>query len=528
MGDKLTEKGELVTEVKLEKEPISQVLSRRTKEYFIGTKKEVKKEEEKKEEKNPLKAGKPLSRNHIILESMQGNIEVHYYWFLKFFEETGDQYGAGFAPGAYLDPKGGYKDEGAVIKVRDLYTSSEASSYWGNIEARRAAQQDKFAQYMVNIGQMVKSIFPMIRELRLIDERIQYFDQSKAGDKDAEVALKTIWTDQVEGGTKAPTSLFALAGQPGYSTLPDLFFAVAPKSSKDIDKELDKIKNEYGLNVRVLNILGNKLKQYLIWKENVEGEFRQRKKFMVRYLNQHYHVIKLYLNWLRPYLVNIKSLQMESTMNDPDLAKAFDSGKIELELLGRLDSTWVKLDEAGKEKNLHFADLHEHFKFEMYHPCVLIKIKHLTLPSMAFQQEGSRGPIHTGSTDIIMESYVATKDEIKDYQTYKDVEDLKLIELVNHSIKALEDDLVKYLKEAEQEVKVEKKEEKVEQEGIFEPFKALFHGFKDLVPTKSKPEGQKKSEKELAIEKKVAEGLAKEKLGRTYMIFKLTHGMFVD
>src|SRR3989344_3706272 len=492
MGDKLTEKGELVTEVKLEKEPISQVLSRRTKEYFIGTKKEVKKEEEKKEEKNPLKAGKPLSRNHIILESMQGNIEVHYYWFLKFFEETGDQYGAGFAPGAYLDPKGGYKDEGAVIKVRDIYTSSEASSYWGNIEARRAAQQDKFAQYMVNIGQMVKSIFPMIRELRLIDERIQYFDQSKAGDKDAEVALKTIWTDQVEGGTKAPTSLFALAGQPGYSTLPDLFFAVAPKSSKDIDKELDKIKNEYGLNVRVLNILGNKLKQYLIWKENVEGEFRQIKKFMVRYLNQHYHVIKLYLNWLRPYLVNIKSLQMESTTNDADLAKAFDSGKIELELLGRLDSTWVKLDEAGKEKNLHFADLHEHFKFEKYHPCVLIKIKHLTLPSMAFQQEGSRGPIHTGSTDIIFESYVATKEDIKEYQTYKDVEDLKLIELVNHSIKA------------------------------------LFHGFKDLVPTKSKPEGQKKSEKELAIEKKVAEGLAKEKLGRTSMIFKLTHGMFVD
>jgi len=508
MVEKLTNQGIIKEVIYEERKPIPEKVF----EFLLGPKKGIK---EKKKSSNPFD-NPPLGTKHIVMKSMQSNVEAHYYWFLDFFQDAADQYGGGFY-GANTYGKG-HKDDGEIIKLRDLFTAAESSAYWGNIEARRSAQQDKFAQYMVNIGTMIKSMFPMIRELRLIDERLEFFKQSKSGDKHAETSLKTIWTDQVEGGTKTPTSIFALSGQPGYSTLPDLFFAINPKTSMDVEKEINKFK-DYGINKRVKNILGNKLKQYLIWKEKVEKEFDQRKNFMTKYLRQHYHVIKLYLNWLRPYLRNIQRLQMQGTGKDPDLAAAFETNKVELELLGKINHTW---------KKTNIGDFEERFEFRKYYPCLRIRIKHLALPNMAYQKEYSRGAIHTGTTDIWFESFVATDKDIQEYQDAIDKEDFELIGLVNESIDALKEDLIKYLKEGGEEPKIEKKSPENKNQGLFEPFKALIEGFKEIIPKKGKGEDEpKKSPKQLEEEKNFAKSIAAGKLGRTHMIFKLTHGMYI-
>ena len=59
------------------------------------------------------------------------------------------------------------------------------------------------------------------------------------------------------------------------------------------------------------------------WKEKTYQELTTREKFVLKYLRQHYNTIKLYMNWIRPYLRNVKDLQMEGDNTDAALAKAF-------------------------------------------------------------------------------------------------------------------------------------------------------------------------------------------------------------
>ena len=53
---------------------------------------------------------------NLIIETMQGGVEVHYYWFLNFLRSK-NAFGLGYDH---------------IIKIRDVYAAGESSSFWGS------------------------------------------------------------------------------------------------------------------------------------------------------------------------------------------------------------------------------------------------------------------------------------------------------------------------------------------------------------------------------------------------------------
>ncbi|MCH8329399.1 MAG: hypothetical protein IIB81_03320, partial [Nanoarchaeota archaeon] len=74
----------------------------------------------------------------------------------------------------------------------------------------------------------------------------------------------------------------------------------------------------------------------MAWKEHTFEEMKNRRVFTLKFLRQHYEVIRMYIQWVRPYLRNIQRLQLDQSKTEtPDLLVAFESSMIEVELLAR-------------------------------------------------------------------------------------------------------------------------------------------------------------------------------------------------
>lgn len=441
----------------------------------------------------------------LILDSMQTGVEANYFWILRFMQNR-VPHGLGCSG-----------KEGRIEKLRDLYTAGEASSYWGSQEQKRAAQIDKFSAIMQSIGGMLKSTFQMLREIRIIDERLEYYKGYNEKDDSSSVALKSVWVDMVEGGAKNPGSVYGLASQVGFTVLPDLFFKFHPKDQKDVDKILKRLKKEK-MNRKVREILGRKLKQFIIWKQKTEKEITTRKNFMLKYLRQHFNAMKLNMNWLKPYIRNIGRLEFEDISHDPEVLKSLETAKTEVEILGVLN----EYDYADPRTSYITT-----YKFKKYKACILIRMSFVALPQMSFQKEYSRGAIQTGRTIIQVEYYAATEKEIEEYKKYIDHQDTEILTSLHASLDAMKEELDKYLEEAGELIKKEKKEVKKESitKGILEPFTSAISGFKEVLNIKSKPS---KLAPKHTNEKKLALKLAKEKAATIYDIYKKTHKMLAE
>ena len=91
----------------------------------------------------------------------------------------------------------------------------------------------------------------------------------------------------------------------------------------------------------------------MLWKEKTEKELRTRRNFVLAYLAQEYNVIKMYASWLKPYMENVKKLQQNRELNQADIVTAFETAKIELELLAVKNTYSLKTPE-GYEENKEF------------------------------------------------------------------------------------------------------------------------------------------------------------------------------
>ncbi len=470
----------------------------------------IKKSEEKKEETKFEDRDKLLGKRidqwhfHMVIQK-PGGLEETYFWLLNYLRS------------GHL---GGYE----ITKTSDVFTATESSSYFGDLGTRKTQLQDKVAQYLGTIGNMSKALFQIIRELRIIDERLTYYDESKkqwSKDKEqheegeaAEVALKSIWVDMVEGGAKNPNSVTSLSTQVGFITLPDFFYKISAKSIKDVDKSVDKLKKE-GVNRKVREILKRKLFQYYTWKEKTEKEIRNRRNFTLKYLRQHYYSMKTYIRWIKPYLRHINKLELAHYQNDPELVTAFETAKIEVEVIAT-----KKTFEAETPLGLVKAPYQEVM------PCIRLQFKYTTIPQMAFQQGYQKGAIHAGKLEVIMEAFTPKAKDIKKYEELKEKEDFEIIEALEASMMSLGDELKRYLEEAGEKFDEEKKEKEPEKDTMLSPFIGIFKGFKELIPKRGKKEETKKEEKSKFIsqEGSQAKGVNRD-LFVLYHIYKKAHGM---
>jgi len=477
---------------------------------LVGLQKKEKPKEEPIEadkllEKTQLKnlRNEPLEYN-LTIESMQAGAEANYYWIYRFLKSKNPSFGMG-------------NTFTKIIKIQDVYQAGEASSLWGSQEQRKGLQQDKVNQYMATISTLIKETFQIVRELRILDERLELYNGYDKGKEGESVTLKDTWVTLVEGGAKNPTSVFGLASQVGFTTLPDLFFLINPKTQEDVRKEVKKVKE---VNRKVKEVLERKLTQFLIWKEKTQKELTTRKKFILKFLRMRFNNIKMYANWVKPYLRAIKQLQSAQDFENPEISSSFETSQIKLELLA-IGKEYTETTDEGYE---------ETYDFQETFPCLVIRFNYVAMPQMSYQKEFQRGPIHVGRTEIRIIPCTMTNEQIETYKAAKDKEifqDVKdLIPSVEESLDAIGDELTKYLKEAGEVIEDDNEKIMKQKESIFTPFISIFKGFKEpFAKGKKDDKGFKVSKKRLKIEVGTAKDLARALSFVVYDIFKKAHGM---
>ena len=68
------------------------------------------------------------------------------------------------------------------------------------------------SQYLQQIGQFIRrDLFQLVRDIRWIDERITFHADAREGQESAEITLKGLWTDLVDGvvqGQRVSANIF--------------------------------------------------------------------------------------------------------------------------------------------------------------------------------------------------------------------------------------------------------------------------------------------------------------------------------
>jgi hypothetical protein len=397
---------------------------------------------------------RPRRRFRIVYESQQASIENMYFWM----------YNAALQDFGF----------GNVVKTVDTFGASENSSFWGMTEQRKSIQQDKASQYLATIGRMVKELFQIVREIRILKERLALYKGASEGRQADDIALKGYWVDMVEGGTKGGANIYVMANQLGFGTLPDLFFGIYVKDGADVSSVVEEKAKEF--NEKVKEVLKRKLATYMRWKEETFKELETRHRFTLRYLRQHWAIIRMYMAWVKPYLRNVQKLQAPDKYDkNPELISSFEGALMEIEFLARRSPTGFK-DGRGDPKKPA--------------PTILATFTYRVKPQLQFQADSyqNRGAVHVGRVEVSLRSYGWNEDDVQAYMKYREQETLELMAMVDQSVKdamdALGNELMQYLHEAGEDVHFEaQKEDKKPKKApvnLFEPFVALFGGFKDL------------------------------------------------
>jgi len=440
---------------------------------------------------------KPARRYRLHYEGYNISIEEPYFFILHYL-----RYYSGFP---YID------------KITDIFAAAENSAFFGAAQQRLGLQQDKASQFLATIGKMVRELFQLVRELRILDERLSYYYDSfttSRSAESAEITLKGIWVDLVEQGAKNPASVYGMAREVQFTTLPDLFFSTHPKKQEDVDEVVERERGAFNRKVR--EVLKRKLRTFLAWKEHTFEEIKTRRKFTLKFLRQHYEVIRMYTHWVKPYLRNIQRLQLDQSKTEtPDLIVAFETSMIEVELLARKQT-------GPSEMKLN--------------QCLLLHYLFRTRPEMSYQQEYQRGPLHLGRVEIDFRVYAWTDKEVENYKKMMELEDFQLLGLIDGSVKAameaLGDELMRYLEEAGEEFGPKKQEGEKKSSSLISPYTSIFKGFGELFgiaqKAKKAPMPKKPSKDDafrLILARREAATTAKNDAWSVYHHFKKHHSM---
>lgn len=403
-----------------------------------------------------------------------------------------------------------------VEKLEDSFAAAENSAFFGITQQKLGGQQDKISQFLATTGKMIKELFQMVREIRILKERLTYYRKAESQltrpidkrQKGADITLKGFFVDLVQGGGKSAASVYGMARELEFITLPDLFFDAPPfKNQTELE---DHVKNlEKDFNQNLLRVLIRHLTQFTEWKKQTSSEHKQRLRFMLQYLLQHFNIIKMYISWVKPYLRHVEKLTLKSSsMRSPELVSAFEGSMLDVELLAR-----IRDPKTGANG------------------CLLATFNYRTRPEMKVVQEGyQRGPVHVGRFEVNYRVYGWNDKEVENYKKLKEEEIYYLMgeisASVQKSMEALGEELDIYLAEAEAnaglEGKEKKKEQKTEQEAKTSLMQKFFGDFyRSKAKSKAKVVRKSRRQKfaEDAAYKKSRTALVKAAKGSAWIYF---------
>jgi len=431
----------------------------------------------------------PIHRYRIVHETFKQSIEPQYFWIVNYLEYDLDCF---------------------IEKVYDLFSASEQSAFFGMAQQRLGLQQDRVSGFLATIGKMVKELFQLVRELRILDERLHYYNDSydvnSRSRGSAEITLKGIYIDMVEGGAKSTASIYGMARELQFTILPDLFFSTHPITSHDVDGIVDAL----DFNLKVKEVLKRKLRAFLEWKEHTKDELKTKRVFTLKYLRQHYDIIRMYMDWVRPYLRNIKRLELADRGGSANMINAFEGSLVEIEIIGRR-----KLKgNSGK-----------------FNSIILLHFYYRTMPRMEATQPGEyqhKAPIHFGRNEITTRAYIWTDEQLEAYKSMRADEDLDLLGMVDSSVRvamdSLGDELKSYLIEAGETFE-KPKEKVVKKPGIFSDFFGTFVSTNKNSKHPKKPSKPKEDAWKMEQEKKAHMKDTKTLIWLTYKNYKKAHRM---
>ena len=199
----------------------------------------------------------PLKYYHLYYEVYDLSLEEPYFWILHSLKQ-------------YMP---------IIEKLEDSFAAAENSAFFGVTQQRIGAQQDKVSQLLATVGKMIKELFQLVRELRIIDERMEYYEEVEQQlkspleqrSKSAEITLKGFFVDLVQGGGKSAASVYGMARELEFITLPDLFFDAPPfKNAEEIERHVKDLEKNFNQNV--IRVLQRHLRQYLEWRRRTHEE----------------------------------------------------------------------------------------------------------------------------------------------------------------------------------------------------------------------------------------------------------------
>lgn len=430
----------------------------------------------------------PLMEYYLAYDSISEGLEPIYFWILDFMRDTSPS-------GLNLDVK----------KGSELFEASVSSGYFGDIGQRATVMQQRAAEMMKQVNAIVRSILNLVYDLKEFQMRVDTYDEAKSGDKDtkeaAELALKTVWMDQVDM-KKGLGSINQLAQKLNFITLRDAFMSVNTESEA----------NRLDINDRVRRILVRKINEYRKWRDYSEKEIRKRYNIEKTYLKSQIDSLKLYTKWAKPYLKAAQKLAMHE-FNLPDIVASFSNTQMELSLIGK--------------KEIKPESVHESFKKidipKKKYAVIICELKFRSVPQTYRTQSGQQY-VHGGRADLYFKAYAFDEDDLKLLEEVELYEDMELVEnLTNVSLKELEDDLTELLKEEKEEKKKKAKPVK-EMKKILKEIK---EGFKEITePLEDIFKFAMPSQYADAEIKKAAQEKAESTCFTLYDVYKKAHGMF--
>ncbi len=414
-----------------------------------------------------------------------------------------------------------------VEKLEDSFAAAENSAFFGVTQQRLGAQQDKISQLLATVGKMIKELFQMVRELRIIDERLEYYQEVEQQlfkpldrrNKSAEITLKGFFVDLVQGGGKSAASVYGMARELEFITLPDLFFDAPPfKNAEEIEEHVKSLEKNFNQNV--LRVLQRHLRQYIEWRRRTTEEHVSRRRFQLAYLKQHFDIIKMYINWIKPYLRHVVRLNMkERNMASPDLISAFEGSMLDIELLARNRKVIGVLPD-GKEAGVN--------------GCILATFNYRTRPELKVVQEGyQRGPVHIGKFEMHLRLYGWTDEQVEKYKKLKERENLDLMGAISSSVQqameSLGQELDKYLDEAQGSTARESKKEasSPKEKSLLDRFLGEFYTAASPRQKKKTASGKKSKDLQADLESATQDIVDGTRLGcfNLFKTFKKAHRM---
>jgi len=106
------------------------------------------------------KTGFPKSKGNrrLILEKYGLSIEEPYFWVINFLRDDF-----------------GFHD---FEKISDIFTGSVFSGFGSQQSTKTGVVQDRASNFLATAGKMSKEIFQILRELRIIDEKLGHYYNS--------------------------------------------------------------------------------------------------------------------------------------------------------------------------------------------------------------------------------------------------------------------------------------------------------------------------------------------------------------